>query len=155
MTLHDRLLAEVERRKALAVAAMPGPWAVWRDLDAQGFYAVGEASGVIPEGENWVDGEHNPTAHVYVIEDAEFIAGHDPADALRRYEHYERVLERHSIIWRTIGWMEGGDTEYAELPVCVRCVPKHSHFRTRAEVPQACDDILDLAAALDVEVSDG
>jgi len=60
--------------KARADAATPGPWDIWRDLDAQGFYTVGEASGVIPEGEVWVDGEHNPTAHVYVIADAEFIA---------------------------------------------------------------------------------
>lgn len=45
----------------------------------------------------------------------------------------------HYIVHRDIGWLEDDDGElvecYAELPVCGVCVPRHSHFPTRADVP--------------------
>jgi hypothetical protein len=63
-----------EEARALLAAATPGPWAIWADLDFQGFRTVGEASGVIPEGEVFLKGEHNPTAHAYIDEDADLIA---------------------------------------------------------------------------------
>lgn len=63
---------DVEHTKALEQVATDGGWAIWRDLD-NGFYVVGEESGVIPEGVDHVDGEHNPVAHVYVATDAAFI----------------------------------------------------------------------------------
>jgi len=63
---------DVEHTKALEQVATDGGWAIWRDLD-NGFYVVGEESGVIPEGADHVDGEHNPVAHVYVATDAAFI----------------------------------------------------------------------------------
>lgn len=47
-----------------------------------------------------------------------------------------RILDLHDIVWRDIGWLEDGDEEYAEIPVCGQCVPKHSHFSTRADVPE-------------------
>ncbi|MET3956835.1 hypothetical protein ABIE52_003701 [Rhodococcus sp. OAS809] len=64
---------DVEHTKALEAAATDGGWAIWRDLD-DGFYVVGEESGVIPEGADHVDGEHNPVAHVYVATNAAIIA---------------------------------------------------------------------------------
>lgn len=66
---------DLDKAQALADAATEGPWAIWHDLDHQGFTTVGDAAGVIPEGEDYIDGEWtNPTAHVYTEADAEFIA---------------------------------------------------------------------------------
>ena len=47
----------------------------------------------------------------------------------------ERVRELHHAIWRDVGWLEDGDEAYEELEVCGACVPKHSHFPSRADVP--------------------
>ena len=44
-------------------------------------------------------------------------------------------LSDHYPVWREIGYADGDDTAYAEIKVCGICVPKHSHFRSRAEVP--------------------
>lgn len=64
---------DLDAAQALVDAATEGPWAIWHDLDHQGFTTVGDADGVIREGE-----DHtvvcNPVAHVYVGPDAEFIA---------------------------------------------------------------------------------
>jgi len=67
----DPDLDAIEQR---AKAATPGPWAVWHDLDRQGFKTVGDAHSyqeILDSGETE---ECNPTAHVYTDEDAEFIA---------------------------------------------------------------------------------
>jgi ribosomal protein S18 acetylase RimI-like enzyme len=95
MSLHDRIEAAVRERMAVAQAATPGPWAIWRDLDFQGFYTVGDEAGVIAEGEVYIEGEVNPTAHVYVEPDAEFIAANDPARILRDCAEDLGVLRRH------------------------------------------------------------
>lgn len=55
-------------------AATEGPWAIWHDLDHQGFKTVGDAESyaeILRDGETE---ECNPTAHVYTDDDAEFIA---------------------------------------------------------------------------------
>jgi hypothetical protein len=84
---------------------------------------------------------------------ADYLALHDPADAVRRYTGELEVLERHAIVWRDIGWSEDGDECYEELPVCGRCVPKHSYFPSRAEVPLgACDETKGVASRLGVHV---
>lgn len=62
------------------------------------------------------------------------------------------VLDLHSIVWRDIGWLEDDEGELVEatdeLPVCGYCVPKHSHFRTRQDVPEgACQTVRLLASA--------
>ena len=48
-------------------------------------------------------------------------------------------MSGHYCIHRDVGWLKEDDGElveqYAELPVCGVCVPKHSHFRSRADVP--------------------
>jgi hypothetical protein len=103
MTLHDRLLAEVERRKALAVAALDE----WAGIEAP---------------DSW--GE--------VV--ADFADAHDPADALRRYERDLKVLARHQAIHMN---------PPAECRECSSDVYVH----------WPCAEILDLAAALDVEVT--
>jgi hypothetical protein len=60
------------------------------------------------------------------------------------------MLELHHIVWRDIGWFseEGGELveEAAELPVCGLCIPRHSSFRLREDVPEgACQTIRLLA----------
>jgi hypothetical protein len=68
------------------------------------------------------------------------IVRHDPARALREVEAKRRLLEEHAIMWRDIGWLETvdgvPDEVYAELPVCNRCVPKHSYYQSLADVPE-------------------
>jgi len=62
------------------------------------------------------------------------------------------ILALHGIIWRDIGWLQLDDGELveasAELPVCQRCVPKHSSFRTWQDVPEgACKTVRLIASA--------
>jgi len=146
-TLHERLAAELTRRTAVANAAgtppPPDPAADWQ----------AEAT-PIKDVYRVVDGDGSLVADMLVGEElAAHIALHDSADALRRYAGELDVLERHAIVWRDIGWLEDGDERYEELPVCGRCVPKHSHFRTRAEVPVgACDETKGVASRLGVSV---
>jgi len=72
------------------------------------------------------------------------IVEYDGGDWTERFEPDEPVWlvtgqDAHYLIYRDIGWSEDDDgeqvTRYAELPVCGVCVPRNSHFRTRAEVP--------------------
>lgn len=140
--LHSALEAAIRARLDVARKAAtiwPEKAANWRaePTDIKGVYRV-------IDGETcWVTGDIPDEAV------ADHIALHDPADAIRRYERDLKVLERHGIIWRDIGWLERDgdeiDEAFAELPVCERCVRKHASFRTRAEVPEgACADVLDL-----------
>lgn len=94
--LHALLVSSLTARLERARAATPGPWAIWRDLDHQGFFTVGDEAGIIPEGQQMTEGECNPTAHVYVEPDAAFIAANDPAAEIRRVEALLRVVERHA-----------------------------------------------------------
>jgi hypothetical protein len=59
---------------------------------------------------------------------------------LRDITFKRRLLDEHALIHRDIGWLEEDEGERveegAELPVCGRCVPKHSHFATRQQVPE-------------------
>lgn len=76
----------------------------------------------------------------------------DPATTLADIGAKRAVLDLHGIIWRDIGWLEYDEGEWveasAELPVCVYCVPRHSSFRTRDEVPQGpCQTVRRLATA--------
>lgn len=70
---------DLEAIRARANAATEGPWAPWFDLDGAphmaGLLMVGNADGVIPDGEHGVGGvDINPIAHTYTPEDREFIA---------------------------------------------------------------------------------
>ncbi|MEU2724095.1 hypothetical protein [Streptomyces smyrnaeus] len=49
----------------------------------------------------------------------------------------QRLLELHGIVYRDVMWLAAdGAEETAELPVCGHCVPRHSSFPSRAEVPE-------------------
>ena len=60
----------------------------------------------------------------------------DPARVLREVEAKRQTTQLHSIVHRQIGWLEDGDEEHAEIPVCRKCVPKHSYYERRADVPE-------------------
>ena len=65
--------------RELADKATDGPWEAWTDQDGtphmQGRLMVGNAAGVIPDGETFIDGvEINPIAECYTPEDRAFIA---------------------------------------------------------------------------------
>jgi hypothetical protein len=71
--------SDVVGLRALAEAvAVEGPWAIWHDLDYQGFKTVGDAESyrqLLADGEAE---DCNPVAHVYTDPDAEFIAAASP-----------------------------------------------------------------------------
>lgn len=58
------------------------------------------------------------------------------ARMLAEVEAKRRIIDEHGLMFREIGWLDEDNEEaYEELEVCARCIPKHSHFRSRAEVP--------------------
>jgi hypothetical protein len=78
------------------------------------------------------------------------IARHDPARALREIDAKREQLKLHGIVHREIGWLENGDEESGEIPVCGLCVPKHSHYQRREDVPEGpCLTVRLLAAPYD------
>ncbi|MEU5660136.1 hypothetical protein ABZ802_31635 [Streptomyces sp. NPDC047737] len=70
----DALRAAAKKLRSTAGNATDGAWAIWRDLDHQGYITVGDAAGVIVPPALESSGACNPVAHVYVEEDAEHIA---------------------------------------------------------------------------------
>ena len=71
----DELRTATEKLWSTAGNSTEGAWAIWRDLDYQGYITVGNTAGVItPPALQSAGGECNPVAHVYVEEDAEHIA---------------------------------------------------------------------------------
>lgn len=71
----DELRAAAKKLRLTAGNATEGAWAIWRDLDYQGYITVGNAAGVVtPPALQSAGGECNPVAHVYVWEDAQHIA---------------------------------------------------------------------------------
>lgn len=140
--LHARLIAAVTARRELAQAATPGPWAIWRDLDHQGFYTVGDEAGVIPEGAVETDGECNPTAHVYVEPDAAFIAANSPAQILRDTEAHLKILERHKPC--TDGHRDAIMDHWSAEPYW-RHAPRATCHEHASPTDWPCPDALDLA----------
>ena len=61
---------------------------------------------------------------------------HEMRDLAARCEAELAILDEHYILHRNIGWTEGPDEAWAEIPVCGLCVPKHSYYRSRADVPE-------------------
>lgn len=86
-------------------AATPGPWAIWRDLDHQGFKTVGDADSYAEIVKDGFTEEANPTAHVYTNDDAEFIA-HAPSDIGYLLTEEQR--------WREAAWMYAADVSKLE-----------------------------------------
>ncbi len=150
MTLHDRIRAVVEERLRIAREATPGPWQ-FEETDRFDEETIG---GTV----------HAPPLIWPIVTefagkpaDAAHVIANDPADAILSAEHSLDVLERHAIVHRNINWLELDDGELceetAEIPVCGRCVPKHSGFRSRAEVPEGpCIEVRELATRWRVEV---
>lgn len=158
-TLHDRLVAElvaeVERRKALAVAATPGPWWDSPVTAAPGHHTIRGGPDDWRGFDGSLGGDTRPIARVEPAPDDEgghvtnhdadatFIAAHDPADALRRYERDLKTLARH----HPVGFHHMGS-------LCAGCsITEGGSVLRFVEWP--CDEAFDLAAALGVEVSDG
>lgn len=119
--------AQLDEDELAAQEAQPGPWHIGNAVDPTQLCNVHTFPGSrgVADGLRWLDAEH--------------IIRNDPASVLRRVEVNRLILDKHGIIWRDIGWLERDGNEliesYEELPVCVTCVPKHSHFPTRDDVP--------------------
>lgn len=60
-------------------------------------------------------------------------------DTIARCEAELAILDEHAIIERKVGWLETDEDQQIDisdhLPVCRVCVPKNTHFETRADVP--------------------
>lgn len=101
-TLHTRLRAELDRRQELAKAALcDQPW----QADEEG---VDNGSWIGTHWTVWTTTD-DTEAHIacgLTSTDAKFIALHDPADAIRRYEGELEVLERHEPGY------PGGEVDY-------------------------------------------
>lgn len=146
--LLQKLEAAIAETKRIAEAAFDqarhGEWE-YRPGSDDGVYAAGGAVEIFR-------GDAYGYTH---LGDAygQHIAHNDPARVLRRVARDRAILKRHFLIHRDIGWMEDGDERMAELPVCGHCVPKHSWFQTRSDVPvYPCADVRDLAEDYEIEV---
>lgn len=121
------LRARLDEDEQIARASKPGPW----HADGGEVYATHPVDRVTDYSES-----------------ADHIARHDPARVLLEVDAKRRVLELHGIVHREIGWLEDVDEESSEIPVCGLCVPKHSNYRSREEVPVgACVTLRLLALA--------
>ncbi|MEW2635955.1 DUF6221 family protein [Streptomyces sp. NPDC048389] len=68
--------------------------------------------------------------------DARHIAQHSPFDVLSDVAAKLDILRLHSLVHRDVGWLDNGDEETSEILVCGTCVPKHSHYGRREDVPE-------------------
>jgi hypothetical protein len=77
-----------------------GGWEIWPDLTEGGFVHVGNADGVIPEGEIATadDAEPNPIAKAYTPEIGEFIAALDPPTVLALIGEAKRTREAEAAL---------------------------------------------------------
>ena len=113
---------DLDAIKARLAAATPGPWAIWHDLDHQGFTTVGDADSYAEILANGECEESNPTAHVYVEEDANLIA-HAPADLAALVAEVERLEQEKAEAWdegrhfgQTHDYAYPHDNPYKEAP---------------------------------------
>lgn len=170
--LTTRLLAAIDKREVIARAAIPGPWR-WGNWNTEfgateeerrtlehapsrgQFPAVverdAESTRVLPDLEDPLE---------YTDEDEVASAAHivenDPAAVIRMCQAHRELLELHAIVWRDIGWLADGEENYAEIPVCGLCVPKHSHFASRADVPEGpCQTVKTVAEGYGLTIEGG
>lgn len=128
--LHDQIRAEVERRLAIARAAdayAPSPWkeseAWWPRPTIEDRYGSGIAYDV--PGDDL----------------GSYIALHDPAGAIRRYEYALKVLDRHA-------------TSQGQCAYCASlCHSRSGLGCDDLDAPAPCLEITDLASSLGIEVS--
>jgi hypothetical protein len=132
--LHARILAEIEEREQVARIASAGPWHLGFDEEA---------------GMAIRDADEDVIAFAYVPADDQHIALHNPADALRRYAHYRRILERHQPCKDLNVWEHG-----ESYPACTHGFDDEDDI-TDAIWWHRCSEIRDLAEALNVTLEDG
>jgi len=133
-TLHERIRAELDRRTAVANAASHGGTGEWSRPDPDHSYGRIEDE----NGHLVVYDEGSPTES-----EAEHIALHDPADALRRYAGELEVLERHAPGPDDTGWY------------CRWCYAGISQETGADEfLPYPCDEVRSLASRLGIMVEE-
>lgn len=147
--------------------ATEGPWAPWLDQDGathmNGLLMVGNADGVIPDGESWVEGDVNPVAHCYTPEDREFIA-HARVDVPALLAEVERIrerlerAERSLLLYEDRGaglgvWMTGSVVDARLLLDEVERLQAERDAMTREFRIVSADG--DLWASGDIELEDG
>lgn len=97
------------------------------------------------------------TDHPMTRAERHLIAANDPSSVLRRCAADRELVDLHGIVHRNIGWLEWDEGEhaemYAELPVCGLCVPRHSSFPRREDVPEGpCRTVRILAEGYGIAV---
>lgn len=116
------LLEQIADDEEVSRLAAPGPWSTQSGLH------VLDATG-----------EHAPVRQAGHFEDGWHIARWDPERALAECDAKRRILDEHGIVYRDIGFLEEDGDELVdateEIPVCGRCVPKHSSFNRREDIP--------------------
>lgn len=145
MELRDRILAEIDRREqdVAKAAAEDGNWlAATHTGRKDGISLVGRVS---KRGTGEAVAVFAGTNVHQRAADAEHAALHDPADALRRYAHYRRVLDRH----KPTRWPNVEDGY--DAPTCAGC-GRDDFGDPRYLVP--CPETIDIAEALDIDPSD-
>lgn len=149
-TLHDKIRSEVERRLAIAraaAAAKPAPWVALALHD--GWEHTGY-SGVRTDETTPTGRRSSPVATLMAdtleVERsslaseptpaavAQFVALHDPADAIRRYTHALWILDQHQ-------WVAPG----------VKCDCRDAMCSHGGHIVWPCDDIVRLAESLGID----
>lgn len=111
------------------------------------------ANDCLTDGSRWWDWQQlRAKGSWFTAADAKHIALHDPSSVIRHCKADRELVELHGIVWRDIGWLEWDEGEHAEMyeeiPVCGLCVPKHSSFPRREDVPEGpCRTVRILAEA--------
>lgn len=124
MDLVEFLNARLDEDEQTARAATDGPWTI-RSLGRHDLSTVVMGNELLAQ----LDGSRAASNSVHM-------AVHNPARVLAEVDAKRRIVELHGIVHRNIGWLEDGFEEGGEVAVCGLCVPRHSGFRTRAEVPE-------------------
>ena len=133
--LHDRYNEDEEAaRKAAEVCGCHTPAPAWDFADEETDGRIVVVDDPHPQlkrklGRRW-NGSYEG------LFTAEHIARHDPARVLREVDAKRHLLQMHSLIHRDLLWLENGNEETAELPVCGLCVPKHLCYQDRDDVPE-------------------
>lgn len=90
---------DLEWLRGIADAAIVDePWTIWRDLDQQGFYTVGDAVSYAEVLEGGIAEEAYPVAHVYSEDLATHIATFDPPTVLTLIDRSEAAEESRRLV---------------------------------------------------------
>ncbi|MGW7195537.1 DUF6221 family protein [Streptomyces chryseus] len=126
--LVDFLRARLDEDEQTARQATEGPWLA---------EFSGETGNCVIPADAQSTREWVATTQLYAAAfDAGHIARHDPARVLAEVDAKRRIVAVHCIVYRSIGWLEEGEEESSEIPVCALCVPRHAHYQRREDVPE-------------------